>query len=125
MRTLMLLAALAGAACAPITAPAGPGPAGEPSTIVQAPAENEGDCARQGGSWRPICLMGKPACVVTFADAGRACTDGSQCASKQCIAQTKAAPDAPAAGICTSTSDPCGCKQFIQNGKAGYPLCID
>ncbi|MET0546009.1 MAG: hypothetical protein ABWZ40_06840, partial [Caulobacterales bacterium] len=47
-------------------------------------------CNAKGGGLQHVCLMGKIACVVTFADAGKACTDGSQCESKRCLVEYSA-----------------------------------
>ena len=78
MRLLMALVVLIAAACAPAS-PLQPLPA--PPVTAQ-PIANPSDaasCKTAGGSWRPICRMQTPACVFTYADAGKACTDSTQC----------------------------------------------
>ncbi len=35
------------------------------------------------------------------------------------------APGTPTKGTCVANSDPCGCFQVVENGKAGYTLCAD
>ena len=118
MRIFILLAALVVSACAPMPEPTDVG------SNKAVPADNPAACATPGGDWQPICMMGKPACVITYKDAGKACTDGSQC-SGNCVTTSSLEPEKPAQGVCTTTSDPCGCKQFVENGKASYPLCAD
>lgn len=131
MRGLIGLAFLILAACAPITAinkPPGPAVASPAPRISQAslPSDEPG-CKAIGASWHPICLMGKPACVVTYKDAGKACRDGSECEGGRCYAaQVLATPPAGGSvGACAQTSDPCGCRQAIVKGVAQPALCVD
>ncbi|MET0544855.1 MAG: hypothetical protein ABWZ40_00965, partial [Caulobacterales bacterium] len=81
----------------------------------------------KGGGLQHVCLMGKIACVVTFADAGKACTDGSQCESKRCLVEYSATDDPKVAmkGVCKGTDNPCGCFTYMENGKPGPGLCVD
>lgn len=124
MRNLVFLAILGlVAACAPVVSQPEPQPI--PVAVNKiVPATDPAACSTQGGNWQPICMLQKPACVLTFKDAGKACTDSSQCQGS-CIVDGTAPPDQPAVGVCKATSDPCGCMQFVENGKAGYPLCAD
>lgn len=129
MRVLILLAILVTSACAPMT---GADPVGgfteaqrpeAPAKIDWQAAQTAEQCATIGGNWRPICMMGKPACVVTYKDAGKACSDSSDCSGS--CRTSGAQPGVEARGQCTTNSDPCGCFQLVENGKAGYPLCAD
>ncbi|HOZ27821.1 MAG TPA: hypothetical protein PLH23_11120 [Hyphomonadaceae bacterium] len=136
MRILIALAALAiTAACTPSPAPSEPAPTPAPVTSSETPstapeqivATDEASCKTQGGDWRPVCRMQKPACITTFPDAGKACTDGSQCAG-DCVASPDAGfadGSAAATGICAANNDPCGCKQKIEDGKATAAICVD
>ena len=135
MRTLIALAAfMIAAACTPSPAPSESAPtpapavempgAPEPEQIV---ATDAASCKTQGGDWRPVCRMQQPACITTFPDAGKACTDGSQCAG-DCLASPEAGfadGGATATGICAANNDPCGCKQKIEDGKATSAICVD
>ncbi len=125
IRTILAAMVLMLAACAqPATTPAAAEPEA-PAKVDWQAASSPAQCAAISGTWRPICMMGTPACVVTYADAGKACTDSSQC-SGQCVTSGMSAPpESAATGICTANSDPCGCFQLVENGKAGYPLCAD
>lgn len=136
MRKLLALAAFAlAAACAPSTAPT---PAAEPAAVpapVVAPVPeappaaqiaDEASCKIAGGDWRPICRMQTLSCVITYPDAGKACTDGDDCAGNCEGAVTGAAgAGQPATGVCSTNSDPCGCHTFIEDGKATATLCAD
>jgi hypothetical protein len=68
--------------------------------------------------------MQKPACVISFKDAGKSCSDSSEC-SGRCTTAMGATPGTAAKGTCTANSDPCGCFQLVVNGKADYSLCAD
>lgn len=83
-------------------------------------------CAKAGGEVRPVCRMQKPMCVVTFPDANKACSDGSECGSGRCVsANPTASSGKPARGQCRPTNDPCGCYQTIEDGVAQPMLCAD
>jgi len=127
---LIALLALVAAACTPAPAPipAEPAaPAAEAPPAAAPVADEAAACTSRGGAWQPICRMQTPACVMTFADAGKACTDGDDC-SGDCLAKPDAefgADGAAATGICASNDDPCGCKQKIEDGKATAAICVD
>lgn len=75
---------------------------GTPTTAAQ--------CTAQGGHWQRVCLMGSLACVVPYADAGKACTDGSECAGKRCLAPQGAGifpGQGPMQGQCIANNNPC------------------
>ncbi len=117
-RALVAVLALIAASCAP--APVlddAPG-------AVQSLSSSE--CAARGGTMTPVGRMQTMQCVVTYGDAGKACTDGGQCQG-DCRAQ----PDAtlreghPARGVCQATSNRFGCFTTIKGGKAEATLCID
>jgi hypothetical protein len=134
MRILMVVAALAIAACSPAAppAPAEPAPTATPAPAPAepsspAPTADQASCAAKGGEWRPVCRMQQPACVLTFKDAGKACKDGDDCAG-DCMAPNSAgfAPTgATVSGVCAVNDDPCGCKQTVEDGKATAAICID
>lgn len=124
-RTILTAAVFMLAACAQPAAPTAPeGPVtNAPVKIDWQAAQTPEQCATLKGDWRPICMMGKPACVVTYKDAGKSCADSSECSGR---CQTSGAqPGSETRGQCTANSDPCGCFQLVENGKAGYPLCAD
>ena len=129
MRILMAIAALAVAACSPAESPPPTGPAttATPAQFSPAPSVDQASCVAKGGEWRPVCRMQQPACVIKFADAGKACTDGDECAG-DCIAKSNAgfaAEGKAVAGFCAVNDDPCGCKQTVESGKATAAICID
>ncbi len=118
MRVLAALAAvLALAACAPTVRDGSTGL--DPTVDVAA-------CKANGGTVKPVCRMQRPACIFTYKDAGKACTDSDQCEGR-CIAADGAMPadGAAVAGICETDNDLCGCSTEILGGKAQAGRCVD
>ena len=122
------------AACQPMPASEGPTeiaaivPAGQ--TVIGpsvAGSEDAAACARAGGKMLPQGQMQSVRCVITYADAGRRCTDGDDCAG-DCRVEDVANPPAagaPAVGQCQASSSRFGCYTKIEDGKAEATLCVD
>lgn len=102
--------------------------ADEPAqTASSAPREKPTleNCARLGGYVQRVGLLGREACVVPYKDAGKACTDGSQCEG-DCWGEARPyAPGELATGKCQPTNMPFGCNSRIDNGVASPVLCVD
>ncbi|MNN85213.1 hypothetical protein D3C81_2024750 [compost metagenome] len=65
-------------------------------------------------------------CVVKYADAGKRCTDASQCEGQCEIAGNSGiAPGTATAGVCQADSNRFGCRTTVKDGKAEATLCID
>lgn len=97
--------------------------------IAQGAADDTTDaaaCKARGGVIRPVCRRQVPRCVVRYADAGKACTDKSQCQGR-CLVESALAqvPGAPAQGRCEEDDDPCGCRIEVKNGKVAGGVCVD
>lgn len=127
MRWIVALVVLAVAACAPL---AQDQPVADPVTATTVakptPASTEAACLAQGGGWEPICRLQRPACVLTFSDAGKACTDSSQCQGNCYADLSQGPPDGKAVtGKCAVNSNPCGCNSRVEGGKATPTLCVD
>lgn len=112
-----IVVALAGLALTTACAPTETAPAATPSV-------DAAECAAKGGNVRPVCRRQLPQCVIAYADAGKACTDGTQCAG-DCLYEGDAAPGTAAAGRCQADSDPCGCKTPVVDGRVGQGRCVD
>lgn len=83
-------------------------------------------CAAQGGRIERVGRAQTEQCVIPFADGGRACTDGSQCSSGNCIGSVEAAQSqANASGQCQATNMRFGCYSTIVNGRAQQAICVD
>ena len=96
------------------------------ASVQEALTADAAACAKAGGEVGPVCRLGRPMCVITFADAGKACTDGSQCGSGRCYAATPVATSGgEAKGQCSANNNPCGCNQRVEDGVALPTLCVD
>ena len=135
MKRIMIAAlAVLMAACQPIPASDGTTeiaaivPAGQ--TVIGpsvAGSEDAAACARAGGKMLPQGRMQSVRCVITYADAGRRCTDGDDC-SGDCRVEYVASPPAagaPAVGQCQVNSSRFGCYTNVEGGKAEATLCVD
>jgi hypothetical protein len=84
-------------------------------------------CRDRGGKVENVCKLQVPACVTPFPDAGRRCTDNSQCQGK-CILDIDHRPesDDEVSGRCEVDDNPCGCKIEVVNGRIGEEgRCVD
>lgn len=115
------LASLAATAALLLAGCAAPSPqqAAAPSAETLASA-----CSAKGGSIQPVGKAQIPTCVVPYADAGKACTDKSQCQGA-CIAEGNLESQGAASGTCQKTNRQFGCFARIENGKATATLCVD
>lgn len=99
------------------------------SSVQEALTADPAACAKAGGELKPVCRMQRPMCLITFSDAGKACSDGAECGSGRCVAAPSDVPpplpSVPVKGICAATNDPCGCYQRIEDGLAQPTICVD
>lgn len=95
-------------------------------SVQEALTADPAACAKAGGQLTPVCRMQKPMCLIAFKDAGKACSDGSECGSGRCLAgDPKGTGAAPATGVCAKTNDPCGCYARVTNGAVQPAICVD
>ena len=138
-RILIAAAAVLIAACQPMPvsdgpteiaaiAPVGQSVAGQSVTGPSvAGSEDAAACARAGGKMLPQGRMQSVRCVITYADAGRRCTDGDDCAGDCRVGDVANPPaaGANAVGQCQASSSRFGCYTKIEDGKAEATLCVD
>jgi hypothetical protein len=115
MRILALtaVAALLLSACAPTAEPAAP----SAQTLTA-------QCSAKGGRMQPVGKAQIPTCVVPYADAGKACTDNSQCEGA-CILEGNLEAQGEVTGQCQKTNRQFGCYAKVVNGKATGAICVD
>ncbi|WP_395333859.1 hypothetical protein WBP06_08740 [Novosphingobium sp. BL-8H] len=123
----VLAGALALAACAPQD---GPQPAVTPTSEAAGysrdmSAADRAACEQSGGTVQRRGRMGMEQCVHRFADAGKTCSDTSQCEGK-CVASAGAvSPDKPGVGQCQADDKLYGCYAELRDGKAPAAICVD
>lgn len=121
MRSLITVVVLAIAVmgCTPV-------PESRDTQAVEASGIDAEACRAGGGTIRPVCKRQVPACVTPYKDAGRRCTDNSQCDGR-CILDIdhEPAPDEKVSGRCEQDDDPCGCKIEVMDGRVGGGACVD
>lgn len=91
-------------------------------TCVRDTAEK---CAARGGSWTRVCFHRALRCVMPTPDAGKPCTDSSQC-TQACLDVGRApGADGLVTGACKKDDDPCGYFPYIVQGKRGATVVAD
>lgn len=120
MKRFVMLAALFAAACQPMPDDGGPG-------VVQTSADAAAACAARGGEMLPQGRMQTLQCVVSYADAGKRCTDGDDCQGDCRVEDVANAPQAGAAAVgqCQAKSGRFGCYTTVEGGKAEATICVD
>lgn len=128
MKRILIVAAVLMAACQPLPVDKGETdlPRVTPAQSV-AGSEDAAACARAGGKMLPQGRMQSVRCVITYADAGRRCTDGDDCAGDCRVEDVANAPAAGtnAVGQCQASSSRFGCYTTIEGGKAEATICVD
>ncbi|WP_347304169.1 hypothetical protein V5740_06050 [Croceibacterium sp. TMG7-5b_MA50] len=120
MRPLIVTALALLAACAPVPAEES-APIGPNATMADSAAA---DCRAAGGVVERRGRLQAELCVKPYADAGKACTDGSQCAA-DCVVTEAVADNAQVTGQCQADDRPFGCFSKVENGRATGGICID
>lgn len=93
-------------------------------------AEQRAACEAEGGRVATAGLSGDDMCARPYADAGRACTDGSQCLGDCLLDESslngkRPVHDMEAAGLCQAFAYPFGCRNLIEDGRLTLGLCVD
>jgi hypothetical protein len=98
---------------------------------ARAAALNEIDvdtCIAEGGQVKGVCMFGTPACVKAFSDAGKPCSDSSECDGMCWVQENTNTWERaePVAGVCQDTTDTCGCWEEVIGGRlSGNGGCFD
>ncbi len=87
-------------------------------------------CEAQGGRVATAGLSGDDMCALPYADAGRSCTDGSQCMGDCLLDEASLGGKPPrhgsrAVGQCQALAYPYGCRNLIEDGRLTLGLCVD
>src|SRR3990167_7543000 len=116
MRVLLLFSLLLVAACAPVATP-DPSPVLEIAANTPRNADERAEaaaCPAKGGHLARVGKAQALRCIITYADAGKACTDGSQCLGHRCSGDEKdEGSTTPVTGRCVATNDPFGCNVIV------------
>jgi hypothetical protein len=97
------------------------------------------DCEKAGGAWRAWCAPATESCIMSWPDAGKACSDSSECASNTCMVDTTThcdenkqciEPVIPltgtiAVGVCKGMDVSCGSYIEIKKGIVQEQYDID
>jgi hypothetical protein len=82
-------------------------------------------CTHVGGTWKVYGESPEPRCIVPTTDAGKICTDHSQCQGL-CIGPENAVPGTRTSGRCRDTySVIAACLVRVSDGKAEPKLCVE
>lgn len=125
-RLLIAMAALLAAACQPMPEKGTVDTADVPPAVQVPENATPTECAARGGAMRPVGRAQTMQCVVTYADAGKRCTTGSDCLG-DCRVEDAPFPTSGAAAVgrCQADSQPFGCYAKVEGGKATAAICVD
>lgn len=91
-----------------------------------ATAEERAACTAVGGDIVRDGLAGYDRCRQYFSDAGKSCTDSTDCLGRCDVPpNTSVDLDQPVTGQCTANDSPFGCYQSVTDGSAAPPICVD
>jgi hypothetical protein len=130
IKSISCMTAVGGAIQMTLVDPARGVPMSTPKPITQTiePAD-EASCLNQGGSWRPVGMRGNRPnyrCALRTHDAGKRCSDGSDCEGHVCVAPRGAKPgDHVGTCIEDSLNGLGSCLPHIVKGVVQPPLCLD
>ena len=94
------------------------------STLVVPPLDQ---CAAAGGTIRVVGYASTRMCVIRNKDAGKVCTDSSQCIGR-CLVEGEDRPlkrFAPATGTCEPDNTDGACYAEVVRGRLTGEICVD
>ncbi len=92
----------------------------------KATAEERALCDAAGGEVHRDGLAGFERCTQTYGDAGKSCTDSSDCEGRcEVSGEFSDMGKRGVTGRCQATDSPFGCFQIVENGQATAALCVD
>ena len=125
LATAIFITACGGTSSSKTDKPADPiKPAVSLSELAQS-IKSESACKAKGGQWQRVGMLQALACVLPTSDAGKACTDASQCQMSCLVVNPALKPGSKATGQCSDSTNVFGCKTYVKNGKVEGTLCID
>ena len=95
---------------------------------VTASVQEQQACEAVGGSVRQAGRLGAEHCIQQLPDAGKVCSDQSDCLGRCVLTDPdahKMKADTPMQGVCEASDDIFGCTTLINGGKVEGTLCID
>ena len=94
----------------------------------KATSEERAKCESVGGTVRRAGMAGWEHCIQNMPDAGKVCSDSSDCTARCEIPPQEGreySPGEAATGQCAPTDEIFGCFTRVENGKADATLCVD
>lgn len=93
-------------------------------------AADRAQCEARGGRVERAGRAQFEMCVIAFADAGRRCASGSQCAGdcrfeRSSSLARRLAVGTRVAGQCQADSNPFGCNAHVEGGRLQGTRCVD
>jgi hypothetical protein len=86
---------------------------------------NAAQCQSQGGTIQGVGMFATPACVIPYADAGKVCSDRSDCTGL-CKTDQDITVGQPATGTCQrKIHDNFGCYNEVKGGVVLAGMCVD
>ena len=83
------------------------------------------ECSNFGGTIENVCYSGAEMCVVKFTDAGKACSNPSECLGACLSSDLQAQLGDTVKGICAASTQPCGLFLPVKNGKVAAYMWVD
>lgn len=122
---LMVMVCLAAGCATPDPAPAS---MPEMSNPKEFNAADRDACAAAGGTYEQAGRLGWYRCTASFSDAGKVCTDSSECMGK-CVTDKEIEFDdetgpLETTGVCAANDNPFGCYTTIEDGLPST-ICVD
>ena len=84
------------------------------------------ECIAKGGDYIKQGKLQMHRCVMQFSDAGKSCSDSSDCQGSCVNSELDIEPGkSNQIGTCAANDSPFGCRQIIEGGVTKATLCVD
>ncbi|MGE1157003.1 hypothetical protein [Pseudomonas kitaguniensis] len=92
-----------------------------------APAQNAAasNCLAGGGTMKQVGRLQSWKCITPYKDAGKACTDSSQCQGECQTSVNTQSGNGPVTGACQVDNSHFGCSARVEKGTLGRAICVD